>query len=262
MIESGRLTLNFLSRSPIHRLVFGSLVAVLLLTSKSFAAEPPAIRIVVIGDSTAASYAKPPRDRPDLTGWGQVFGEFFQDQATIVNHARSGRSSKSFQAEGLWRKTLAARPDFVLIQFGHNDCPGKGDRSTDPQTDFKLYLRKYIDEARRINARPVLVTPMTRRNFQSGQIRSTLRPYAEAMIEVAKEKKAPVVDLHLASVQLFNQLGDAGSANLSASATDRTHFSREGARVIARLIVERLPAVEPRLKPYLRDSTLRDPTDE
>lgn len=201
---------------------------------------PPRVRIVVIGDSTVASYPNPPQDRPDLTGWGQVLNEQFNERATIANHARSGRSSKSFLREGHWQKVLAEKPDYVLIQFGHNDCPGKGDRSTDPETDFQDYLRTYISDARKIGATPILVTPMTRRRFENGKIHTILRPYAEAMLKVGREEKVAVVDLHRRSVELFNQLGDAGSADLSASASDRTHFSRKGAQAMASIVAQEL----------------------
>ena len=228
------------------------LASVVGLIGSHAEAEPPPIRIVVVGDSTVASYPNPPPDRPDLTGWGQVLGEFFGPQVEVVNHARSGRSSKSFQAEGLWEKALAAEPDYVFIQFGHNDCPGKGDRSTNPRADFRDYLRKYIDDARAVDAQPVLVTPMTRRRFEQGRIRTILRPYAEAMIAVGQQKQVPVIDLHAASVELFNRLGDAGSAGLSASASDRTHFSGKGARAMAGLIVDRLPVAVPQLDSFVR----------
>ena len=54
-------------------------IAVVIATVSGAADTPPTarpIRIVRVGDSTVASYAEPPKDRPDLTGWGQVFGEF------------------------------------------------------------------------------------------------------------------------------------------------------------------------------------------
>src|SRR5687768_13828576 len=65
-------------------------------------AVPKPIKIALIGDSTVSTYTKPPADRPDLTGWGQVFGEFFTDRVTVLNHASSGRSSKSFRRENRW----------------------------------------------------------------------------------------------------------------------------------------------------------------
>ncbi|WP_417386594.1 rhamnogalacturonan acetylesterase [Gimesia sp.] len=235
-----------------------TLIIVLLTSLLSFSspvqAAPP-IRIQLIGDSTVATYNKPPKDRPDMTGWGQIFGEYFTNDVTIFNRAASGRSSSSFIREGRWKKALEEKPDYLFIQFGHNDCPGKGDRETDPATTYQQYLKQYIDEARAANIKPILVTPMTRRRFENGQIWTILRPYADAMIKVGKEKNVPVIDLHKKSVALFNQLGDAGSSDFSPSESDRTHFSRKGALEIARLVAEEIPTTVPELKPYLKQPT-------
>jgi lysophospholipase L1-like esterase len=211
------------------------------------------VRIALVGDSTVASYPKPPADRPSLTGWGQVFDEFFSDRVAVLNHAVSGHSSKSFIREGLWQKTLGAKPDYVFIQFGHNDQPGKGERSTDVNTEYQDYLRQYVKDARAIGAKPVLVTSVARRTFQDGQPHTTLQPYADAMQKVGQELNVPVIDLHAASLALLAELGDAGSADLSPSAADRSHFSRKGARTMAKLVAQGLPQVVPALRPYLVD---------
>ncbi len=211
-----------------------------------------AVTIAIIGDSTAASYPSPPPDRPELTGWGQVFGRFFDDQAVVFNHAASGRSSRSFLAEGRWERALADHPNYVFIQFGHNDQPGKGERSTNADGDFRDFLRRYVREARAANARPVLVTPVARRTFQGGKIHTTLEPYADAVFVVGAEEGVPVVDLHALSLDLFGRLGDAGSADLSASASDRTHFSRVGALEMAQLVAGALQNTVPDLARHLR----------
>jgi arylsulfatase len=212
----------------------------------------PPIKIALIGDSTVASYSKPPADRPGLTGWGQVFGLYFQDLVEIKNHAVSGRSSKSFLREGRWEPVLAGKPNYVFIQFGHNDQPGKGDRTTDPDGDFQDNLRKYIDDARAVGSVPILVTPVARRIFDDGRARTTLTPYADAMKRVAREKKAAIVDLHARSFELFDERGDESTAYFSPSTTDRTHFSRQGAIEIARLVAFALPQAAPPLRQYLR----------
>lgn len=221
--------------------------------------RPRLIRIALIGDSTVASYPDPPADRPDLTGWGQVLGESFDSRVEILNFATSGRSSKSFLAEGRWEPVLASRPDYVFIQFGHNDQPGKEERTTDPATDFRDNLRRYIREARAAGGRPVLVTPVGRRTFAEGKAVSSLGPWVEAMRIVAREEFVPLVDLHAASVSLYNQLGEAGSAHFSPSADDRSHFSRAGGLVMARLVAAALPATVPALAPWLRPETHQDP---
>lgn len=235
----------------------GSVIVGLCLAGGAVAAENAAelvsVRVALVGDSTVASYPTPPADRPSLTGWGQVFEEFFSDRVTVLNHAVSGHSSKSFIREGLWRKTLEAKPDYVFIQFGHNDQPGKGERSTDVSTDYQEYLRQYVTDARTMGAKPVLVTPVARRTFQDGKPHTTLQPYADAMQKVGQELNVPVIDLHAASLAVLAELGDAGSAELSPAAADRSHFSRQGARTMAKLVAEALPQAVPALKPYLTD---------
>lgn len=239
---------------PARRLVLITLAGLVLLASGLLEAQENArpIAIALIGDSTMASYPKPPEDRPTLTGWGQVFSEFFTDRVSIRNHAASGRSSKSFLREGRWEPVLRGKPDYVFIQFGHNDQPGKGDRTTDPATDFRDNLRKYIADARQAGAIPVLVTPVARRIFQDGKPHTTLTPWAEAMQAVGAETKVPVIDLHAATLRLYGELGDTGSRDISPSDSDRTHFSRNGALAIAKLVAQQIPDQLPALKTSLK----------
>ena len=211
---------------------------------------PREVRIAVIGDSTVCEYPA----TSNIRGWGHFLAPAFQAHVRVLNLAKSGRSTKTFIKEGLWTKTLAEKPDFVLIQFGHNDSHAK-DRpeSTDAATDYRDFLRLYIDEARAAGATPVLVTPMHRRSFdKDGKVTQELLPYADAMKVVAKEKQLALVDLHAASGELFQKLGDAGSSDLSCSATDRTHFSEKGAKVMAELVLKTMATVEPRLAALLK----------
>jgi lysophospholipase L1-like esterase len=215
----------------------------------AFGRPPARVKIAMVGDSTMASYPKPPDDRPDLTGWGQVFGERFTDRVEVVNHAASGRSTRSFMAEGRWRRVLAETPAWLFVQFGHND---QKDRTLAPDGGFREYLVRYVDEAVAANARPVLVTPVARRTFTNGRATTSLTPFADAVLAVAREKRVPAIDLHRLAFDLFDRLGDAGSADLTASATDRTHFSRKGAVTVAGLVAGALPAAVPELAALLR----------
>jgi len=210
------------------------------------------ITILMIGDSTMASFENPPKDRPDLTGWGQVFGSHFNKWTKIVNHARSGRSAKSFITEGHWEQALKVKADFVIIQFGHNDSHKNEKKSTDAKTDFRIYLRRYIDEARDAGMRPILVTPVTRRRFKDGKIWTTLRPYAEATLLVGKEKEVPVIDLHKSSVAMHNKLGEKGSDYFNPSEKDRTHFTKRGAQDIAKLVTTEMKQKVPELSSYYK----------
>jgi lysophospholipase L1-like esterase len=208
------------------------------------------IMIVLVGDSTVANYS--PKDQ--RRGWGQVIPEFFNSNVMIRNWARNGRSSKSFIREGLWDKALAQKADFVMIQFGHNDCPGKGDRTTDPNGDYQDYLFKYIEDCRKSGAQPVLVTSMERRNFnEDGKIVETLDKYSDAMKKVGKRENVPVIDLHDRSVELYESLGKKGCGYMNIkSKTDHTHFTKKGARTMARLIAEEIREKVPKLGKYLK----------
>jgi lysophospholipase L1-like esterase len=212
--------------------------------------KPAAKTLVIIGDSTVCNWPESDVRR----GWGQFIQDYFSDSLVVVNMARSGRSTKTFMREGLWDKVLALKPDYVLIQFGHNDShdPHRPE-ATDAQTEFKDYLRRYITQARRLGAVPILVTPMYRRQFdEAGRIQDNLLPYAEAMKDVARETGVPLVDLNSASENLYLQLGPQRVQELANSPSDQTHFNQKGAQMMAELVMQQLPAVEPSLQPYLK----------
>jgi lysophospholipase L1-like esterase len=224
------------------------LLALILSTAPLLAADKPTT-IVIIGDSTVANY---PDNSPNR-GWGQFIAGYFNDQVRVVNAAISGRSTKSFRGEA-WDKARAEKPDWVLIQFGHNDSHAKTEpKATDATTDYREYLRQYIDESREINAQPILVTPMYRRTFNAdGTLQDILQPYADAMKVVGEEKHVPVINLHKMSGELYLQLGEAKCAELANSPTDRTHFGEKGAKEMARLVMSKLAEAAPQLKPLLK----------
>ena len=185
------------------------------------------LTIGVAGDSTVADRA----ESAHLCGWVQLLRRELKSDVVVHNLARGGRSSKSFIEEGLWQQLLARRPDFVLVQFGHNDSKREDYRRTDPATTYKDYLRRYADESAAAGALLVFITPMERRNFGAdGKIQPTNHGYAQAMREVAAEKRVPVIDLHAHSVLVLEQMGAAASDALGSVATDRTHWSAAGAQ--------------------------------
>ncbi|MFM7245386.1 MAG: SGNH/GDSL hydrolase family protein, partial [Planctomycetaceae bacterium] len=113
-----------------------------------------AVHIVLVGDSTVS----------ETDGWGPGFATFLDKNVKLSNQAKNGRSSSSFIQEGLWDAALALDGDYYLIQFGHNDEPGKPGRSTEPD-EYRTLLNRYVDEARKQGAVPVLVTSLVRRKF-------------------------------------------------------------------------------------------------
>jgi lysophospholipase L1-like esterase len=69
------------------------------------------VRIDLIGDSTQTNNA----------GYGRGFCANVTAKVDCVNMAKGGASTKTFREQGLWDRSLQTKPDYVLIQFGHND---------------------------------------------------------------------------------------------------------------------------------------------
>src|SRR4029450_12183923 len=103
----------------------------------------------------------------------------------VTTTAQNGRSSKSFRDEGHWAKAIALKGDYYLIQFGHNDQPGKGpERETDAATTFPANMARSVAEVRAIGAMPILVPSMVRRTFgesNPARLTSTLGPWVDAV---------------------------------------------------------------------------------
>jgi lysophospholipase L1-like esterase len=209
-------------------------------------------KVVLVGDSTVT----------DTSGWGLGFKQFASDKADVINMAANGRSSKSYIDEGRWKEALALKGDYYLIQFGHNDQPGKGpERETDPATTYREFMARYVDEARAIGAKPILITSLTRRNFNpalAGHLLTTLGPWAEAVKSLAAEKRVPVIDLHAHSLAWCESLGEENCGKFNVigpdGRPDRTHLDAAGSLAFARLVVEDLRKAVPEIAPLLRET--------
>lgn len=210
------------------------------------------------GDSTVQTYdatAYAPQ-----AGWGQMLGRFLSDDVAVKNHAIGGRSSKNFLTQGRLDEVLRSiRPgDYLFAQFGHNDATqGVDDRYASP-ADYKEYLRTYVLGARQRGATPVLVTPVSRRNFDpaTGLFRVSFPEYVEKMTELAAEEDVPLVDLSASSRAYLDEIGpEAAKAvflhvdpgvfpNRPAGTVDDTHFQEYGAIQMARLVAQGLRTLD------------------
>ena len=181
-----------------------------------------ASKIVLVGDSTTAVQG----------GWGPAFcARHVTSFLTCTNLARGGRSTYNYRAEGSWTlaeaemRTPGYATTWVLVQFGHNDQPGKPGRSTDLQREFPDNLRRYVREIRAAGAQPVLLTPLTRRQFADGVLIDDLAPWAEAVRTVAREMEVPLVDLHARSRAVVQALGPVAAMPLAQAAATSAQVS-------------------------------------
>lgn len=202
--------------------------------------------LFLIGDSTIASY---PATRA-VHGWGQQLPQFFAPAVAIKNHGASGRSSKSFLAEGRWDKVLQElrAGDYVMIQFGHNDSKPDVARHTLPREGYRENLLRYVRDTRAQGATPILATSVVRRSWNAaGEIVDTLGEYPIVTRELARDEGVPLVDLHALTLQLERELGVEGSKKLHLhlapqehpsapqGMADNTHYSEYGATRVAGL---------------------------
>ncbi len=230
------------------------------------------LRVILVGDSTMAT----------RSGYGDALCARFKPEVTCLNLAKGGRSTKSYRAEGLWDQVLTLlrqRPggqtDLVLLQFGHNDQPGKPGRSTDLATEFPANLAAYVDEVRAAGGRLVLITPLTRRSFDAqGHLKNDLRPWAETTRRIAAERQVPLLDLNALSADAVQAMGEAEADTLAMAPKpadapaqpsssseragaanpvfDRTHLGPKGAALFSSLVAAELAGLDPAWRASLR----------
>src|SRR6266480_5709684 len=145
--------------------------------------------LFLLGDSTVCDQPLEP-----YNSWGQMLTRFFKPGIAVANHAESGESLRSSLGAGRLDKVLSLmKPgDDLFIQYGHNDMKEKGE-GVGAFTTYKTDLKKFVAEARKRGATPVVVTSMNRRTFDvDGKITNSLGDYPEAVRQVAKEENVPL----------------------------------------------------------------------
>ncbi len=204
------------------------------------------------------------------TGIGQVFHLFLKPEVKIENHAKNGRSTKSFIDEfrlpAIYDKITEG--DFLFIQFGHNDEKKEDpDRYTEPFSDYMINLEKFVNVARNKKAIPVLITPLERRCFTDEK---TLGPgehgdYVEAMKRTAEKLDVALIDLNSMSRAEMTRVGAEASRSWymhipegkypyhMEGLTDNTHLQYAGAVVYGGCIARGLKELGGVYKDLLSD---------
>ncbi|MDR2840253.1 MAG: rhamnogalacturonan acetylesterase [Paludibacter sp.] len=204
------------------------------------------LTVFLCGNSTVVD-----QDNEPWAAWGQMLPLFFGKGIAIANYAESGESASSFINEGRLEKLLtqAHAGDYMFIEFGHNDQKQTGE-GVGAWTTFTASLKKYISEARKRGIKPVLLTPVQRRNFENGKIINSHLDYPDAIRKLAADENVPLIDLHKVTAILYEALGEKNSVNAfvhypantfpnqAQALADNTHFNSYGAYEIARIVIE------------------------
>ncbi len=241
---------------------FAFLLSLCACAANALAMSPLPVRVILVGDSTIAT----------RTGYGDALCARFQPHVACINVARGGRSSGSYRAEGLWDKVQEQLRDsarysatYVLIQFGHNDQPGKPGRSTDLVSQYPANLARYVTETRALGAVPILVTPLTRRSFRGPWLHDDLAPWSATVRTIARQQRADLLDLNKHSAAAVQAMGPEQADTLAQepratqalpdgrkSAFDYTHIGPKGAELFSSMVIKDLVRLRPALAASLR----------
>ncbi|KAF2853712.1 carbohydrate esterase family 12 protein [Plenodomus tracheiphilus IPT5] len=198
---------------------------------------------LLAGDSTTAPKG----------GWGDAFlSTTVASGSSGHNYGHSGATTKSFRIGGDWAEVIkdigTYKEDYrvyVTIQFGHND-----QKATSGVTlaDYKTNLGNFSAEVVAAGGTPILVTPLTRRSFDSKTKRviENLSKERATTIDVANSKSYHYIDLNKASTDYVNAIGSAEADKYNLAAGDRTHLNEHGgvvfSRIVSDLIVQKYPS--------------------
>ncbi|SOC79312.1 pectate lyase, PelA/Pel-15E family [Salinimicrobium sediminis] len=240
----------------------------ILCSLKVGAQEKPTL--FLIGDSTMSDKKDP--DKNPEHGWGQMLPELMTSDINIENHAVNGRSTRSFIAEGRWEKVKEQlKPgDFVFIQFGHNDQKVNDPaRYTNPFTQYRSNLEKFVRETREKGATPVLFSSIVRRNFNENEVLiDTHGQYPLVVRMVANDMNVPFIDMQLLTERLEIMYGPQDSKQLHLhlepgedpyeprGVTDDTHLSKTGATIVATLALQETARQDLELKKYIKKAVI------
>ncbi|EEY21532.1 conserved hypothetical protein [Verticillium alfalfae VaMs.102] len=210
------------------------------------------------GDSTTAVQSE------GGGGWGNGFLSFLVPPATGANYGRNGRTTVDFVSGGHWdlvttavREHAADFDVYVTIQFGHNDQkPAKN-------ITLDLYQEKLgalAGEIKGLGATPILVTPLSRRNFKGAVTDDSLRNERVRTMAAAEETRTQFIDLYKNSKALVEAVGEQRSHDeWNLKEGDNTHLNDWGTVVFGRLVADLILEKEACLKSWIgTNETLSD----
>ena len=220
--------------------------------------------LYVASDSTAQSYRESYKPQQ---GWGYYLQNYFNDNVTVSNHAIAGRSSKSFYDNGRLTTILdSIKPgDYLLVDFGINDgastqperyAPVCGNVDNPANGSFEYYMTFYIKGAIDKGATPILMSPTLSIRNQSQPFQVGYRNIDSACKMLAAKYNIPYFDLGAAMTNDFNKRDYntvrsyyMGGVN---GGTDFTHFTEDGAYVVAGIITQGIKGMSIDLSKYVK----------
>jgi len=224
----------------------------------------PALRsIFIVGDSTAdLSLDTKQEELAGVQGWGVFFPVFFDPtKVNVVNVARGGRSSRTYQTEGFWDNVLSMlKPgDIVLIQIGQNDVfpvndntrargtiPGDGEEVQEIDNlvthrheivhTYGWYIRKYVRDTKAKGATPIVMSLTPRNVWKNGHAEVGVSNYREWSRNIAAQEHVDFVDVSAIMAGQFEKFGEAKVNGLFHD-REPVHITTPGSFMAAECVV-------------------------
>ena len=242
------------------RLIFLSFLPAVLAapaTIHRHAAKP--VYWLLAGDSTTATNG----------GWGDAFlSTTVANGSSGHNYGHSGATTKSFRDGGDWAHvtrdigtykknyrvyvTIQASPlqpskwplQANILKFGHNDQKPTSGVSL---ASYRSNLQTFASEVLTSGGTPILVTPLTRRTFNTttNRVIENLSNETAITLNVANSNDLLFIDLNKASTNYVNAIGQQGADTYNwgengTTGKDRTHLNPWGEVVFARMVSDLL----------------------
>jgi lysophospholipase L1-like esterase len=228
----------------------------------------------IIGDSTVRNGTLGDGSNLGQWGWGAPMVAFFDlDKINVVNRAFGGTSSRTFYNGFFWQnlRPQIKKGDLVMLQFGANDnggASGKGalkgvgaetetnekNGKTEMVHTFGWYLQQFVKETREQGGIPIVCSLTPRKNWtDDGHFRRDNTTHAAWAAEIAKETRAPFVDLYELIARKYESLGpEKVDALYVPSPGEKLHTGWDGAVVNAECAIAGLKGLkENPLAPFL-----------
>lgn len=286
------------------------------------------VTVHLISDSLCCDYEKlgfNPTHAPQ-TGWGQVIGDYFNDDIIIDNQARAGWSTNGFllasnqnynhdmyilnnPENSRWKKAILPTiksGDYVIISLAINDKyvdsfdyyyedSVNGEYNKDENGNYvkvekgtgkysfytwistpekyKENLKIFIDDTLRAGATPILLGSTSSCSSSGGY--GDISQYIDGMRAVAKEKNITYLDgygtykkyiednggydkvaymNHFTpeNIAEFRKSGITVGTKWNTTTSDKTHYNSNGAKYVAKMIIDLLKESDSNLKNYIR----------
>ncbi|KAL2833471.1 SGNH hydrolase-type esterase domain-containing protein [Aspergillus pseudoustus] len=197
---------------------------------------------ITIGDSTVAEDG----------GWGNGFLSFVKSHAKGSNRGKPGSTTASWPADGRWddlveniNQTVSKYDIVVTMQFGHND------QKAISLEEYRDNLESFCSNITALGATPIIITPLTRRNFDGDTVQDDFVEWRKNAIAAAKSSRVKYLDLNSASKKYINSIGANDAATYDRTTGDNTHLNSAGEKVFGRMVADLLLQARSDLEDYI-----------